>query len=163
MSAPVFRPSLSVVLLPPRRHGRYVVGAKSAPLKTPCGYFSLRSLAPPLPNGPASLGSIWVPFSLCLVVLRGGLSRRRVPNTSPTEWVVLGGGDTRERTDFSPLGGKRGERTLGRRQSPSLTDSFAPFWSFRKGPAGGRSSIKTKENVRCGGGALVEPYSWPDP
>ena len=40
---------------------------------------------------------------LCLVVLRGGLSRR------------------------------------GKSKSPSLTDSFAPFWSFRKGPAGGRS------------------------
>ena len=40
-----------------------IVGAKSAPLKTPCGYFSLRSLAPPPPNGPASLGTIWVPFS----------------------------------------------------------------------------------------------------
>ena len=84
----------------------------------------------------------WAPFGslfpLCLAVSRGRLSRR-VPNTSPTKWVVLGGGDTRERTDFSPPGGKRGERTLGRRQSPSLTDSFAPFWSFRKGPAGGRS------------------------
>ena len=37
----------------------------------PDGQVSLRSLAPPLPNGPASLGSIWVPFSLCLVVSRG--------------------------------------------------------------------------------------------
>ena len=27
----------------------------------------------------------------------------------------------------------------GKSKSPSLTDSFAPFWSFRKGPAGGRS------------------------
>ena len=126
---------LSPLFSPPARVG---VGAWHRSPR-PDGQVSLSSLAPPLPNGPASLGSIWVPFSLCLVVLRGGLSRRGVSNTSPTEWVVLGGGDTRERTDFSPLGGKRGERTLGRRPSPSLTDSFAPFWSFRKGPAGGRS------------------------
>ena len=34
----------------------------------------------------------------------------------------------------------RGELSRrGKSKSPSLTDSFAPFWSFRKGPAGGRS------------------------
>ena len=110
----------------------------------------------------------WAPFGslflLCLVVSRGGLSRR-VPNTSPTKWVVLGGGDTRERTAFSPPGGKRGERTLGRRQSPSLTDSFAPFWSFRKGPAGGKDPYRrmlpwSVPQITCS--SLFPHYSHPD-
>ena len=52
------------------------------------------------PGGTSNRGAA---APLCLVVLRGGLSRR------------------------------------GKSKSPSLTDSFAPFWSFRKGPAGGRS------------------------
>ena len=133
-----------------RRCGRPVDPAHRAPaalrrrgkVRTAHPGLTARSHSAPLPLLSQMDPLRWAPFgslfSLCLFVLRGGLSRW-VPNTSPTEWGVLGGGDTRERTDFSPFGGKRGERTLGRRQSPSLTDSFAPFWSFRKGPAGGRS------------------------
>ena len=117
---------------PPHRRGK---------VRTAHPGLTARSRSAPLPLLSQMDPLRWAPFGslffLCLVVSRGGLSRR-VPNTSPTEWVVLGEGDTRERTDFSPLGGKRGERTWGRRQSPSLTDSFAPFWSFRKGPAGGK-------------------------
>ena len=38
----------------------------------PDGQVSLRSLAPPLPNGPASLGSIWVPYANCLTIEEPG-------------------------------------------------------------------------------------------
>ena len=59
------------------------------------------------PGGTSNRGAA---APLCLVVSRGGLSRR------------------------------------GKSKSPSLTDSFAPFWSFRKGPAGGRNPISKRES-----------------
>ena len=36
----------------------------------------------------------------------------------------------------------------GNRNPPFPTDSFAPFWSFRKGPAGGRNPIRKRETWR---------------
>ena len=53
----------------------------------------------------------------------------------------------------------------GKSRSPSLTDSFAPFWSFRKGPAGGiyATSHDKGKTFRCshrGGRGLPKPISF---
>ena len=80
-------------------------GHRRGKVRTAHPGLTARSRSAPLPLLSQMDPLRWAPFGslfpLCLVVSRGGLSRR------------------------------------GKSKSPSLTDSFAPFWSFRKGPAGG--------------------------
>ena len=82
----------------------------------PDGQVSLCSLAPPLPNGPASLGSIWVPIFPVLVRFKGRI-------------VKMG-------TQHEPNGVGR----VGRRRHKGADRLFA-FWRKERGADFGATTI----------------------